>query len=79
VLMWPTSLPDLSPIENAWDYLEMQVKKQQQQPKNTDELWAALEEEWNWPSFSKYVKRLYESVPACMEKLLEAGGLWTKY
>ncbi|KAE9384311.1 hypothetical protein BT96DRAFT_737263, partial [Gymnopus androsaceus JB14] len=61
--------PDLSPIENAWKYLEKQVKKQQQQPKNTDELWAALKEEWNQLSFTGYVERLYKSVPTHVKKL----------
>ncbi|KAE9407162.1 hypothetical protein BT96DRAFT_809756 [Gymnopus androsaceus JB14] len=77
--MWPPNSPDLSPIKNAWDYLERQVKKWEHQPKNPDELWAALEEEWNRPSFGDYVKRLYDSVPMHMEKLLKAKGKWTKY
>ena len=78
-LMWPPNSPDLSPIENAWDYLEKQVKKREVQAQNSEQLWVALKEEWNQPSFSEYIRKLYESVPSRMGKLIEAKGLWTKY
>ncbi|CAF1233788.1 unnamed protein product [Didymodactylos carnosus] len=45
VLQWPSSSPDLNPIEHLWDVLEDRVKKRQ--PKNKAELALHLVEEWN--------------------------------
>ena len=45
VLQWPSSSPDLNPIEHLWDVLEDRVKKHH--PKNKTDLALHIVEEWN--------------------------------
>jgi transposase len=45
-LPWPAQSPDLNPIENLWDELERQVRARKSLPKNREELWSTLQEEW---------------------------------
>lgn len=45
-LPWPAQSPDLNPIENLWDELERQVQAHKPLPKNQEELWSTLQEEW---------------------------------
>lgn len=79
VLKWPPHSPDISPIENGWDYLAKQLKKRGVLPQTPDELWEALQEEWYKPSFNEYAKTIYNSMPRWIAALLEAKGKWTKY
>ena len=45
VLDWPPQSPDLNPIENIWKTLGEHSKARN--PKTTERLWNALQEEWN--------------------------------
>ncbi|CDO75639.1 hypothetical protein BN946_scf184840.g22 [Trametes cinnabarina] len=45
-LPWAASSPDMNIIENAWHHLDKQVRKRYPLPTNSNQLWAALEEEW---------------------------------
>ena len=40
----PSQSPDLNIIERVWDYLDR--KKMERLPKNVNELWNVLKEEW---------------------------------
>ena len=45
VMDWPSQSPDLNPIENVWKTLGEPSKARN--PKTTEQLWNALQEEWN--------------------------------
>ena len=78
VLEWPPASPDMSIIEPVWDHLDQNVRARPRQPRNKDELWAALEEEW-YDIKPEYIKNLYDSMPRRTQALLAAKGGHTKY
>jgi hypothetical protein len=46
VLEWLSCSPDINPIENLWEILDQRLRKGKVKPKNKDELWKILEQEW---------------------------------
>jgi transposase len=46
ILPWPAQSPDLNPIENLWNELETRIRKRKPMPKNKNDFFAALKEEW---------------------------------
>lgn len=68
----------MSIIEHVWDHLDRLVRSRPQQPRNRDELWAALEEEW-YNIEQNYITTLYESMPRRISDLYTAKGGHTKY
>jgi transposase len=78
VLPWCPNSPDMSPIENVWNYLDRMVRSRYPLPKNLDELWLALKEEWeNIPQ--EFINNLYRSMPNRVCDLLKAKGHHTRY
>ena len=77
-LAWPSSSPDMNIIEHVWDHLERLVCSCNQHPRNKEELWAALQEEW-YNISPAYIKNLYESMPRCLEALRTKKGGYTDY
>ncbi|KZO89559.1 hypothetical protein CALVIDRAFT_491646 [Calocera viscosa TUFC12733] len=65
-------------IENAWHELHRRVRGRNPLPTNVNQLWEALQEEWEGLSIS-YVQSLYASMPQRLADLVEAKGSYTKY
>ncbi|CAF1479687.1 unnamed protein product [Didymodactylos carnosus] len=76
VLQWPSSSPDLNPIEHLWDVLEDRVKKRQS--KNKAELALHLAEEWNKIELPVLAK-LIGSVPSRLIECIKMKGYSTRY
>jgi transposase len=78
VLPWPACSPDMNIIEHVWDHLDRLVRAREVLPRNPDELWAALEEEWYGIS-PAFIAKLYDSMPRRVEALRKAKGSHTRY
>ncbi|KAG8715763.1 hypothetical protein FRC09_016335 [Ceratobasidium sp. 395] len=78
VLPWPASSPDLNIIEHVWDYLDQKVRAQPQLPRNHEDLWRILQEEWHCIPHT-YISDLYVSIPAQIQAVLAAKGGNTRY
>ncbi len=59
---WPAQSPDLNPIENLWDKLERQVRAHTSLPKNREDLWEILQEEWLNIDINRF-QNLVDSMP----------------
>jgi hypothetical protein len=60
LLRWPSSCPDLNPIENLWDHIDKQLRKMK--PKNVDELREIIETFWVGVAAMR-CKKLVDSMP----------------
>src|SRR6266702_4527335 len=70
--------PDMNIIEYVWDQLNHLIHAWDPLPHNRDEMWKALQEEWN--NFLKEaLDKLYKSMPHHIAALKEAQGYHTKY
>lgn len=78
VLPWPSNSPDLNVIENIWAHLKRCIRRRSVKPRNADELWAALEEEWLSIDPSVIVN-LYNSIPRRIRAVLKNRGRATRY
>jgi DDE superfamily endonuclease len=77
-LAWPPSSPDMNIIEHVWHQLDRLVRACNLLPKNKEQLWEALQEEWaHFPKSS--LDDLYESMPHRVEAPKKARGSHTKY
>ena len=76
VMDWPPSSPDLNPIENVWKTLGVSSKARN--PKTTEQLWNALQEEWNKIT-QQDIHKLISSCSRRCQSVIEATGLHTKY
>jgi len=78
LLDWAPSSPDMSIIEHMWDQLDALIRAHDPLPRNQEEMWAALQEEWdNFPQDK--LDKLYESMPRRVAVLVKAQGGHTKY
>ncbi len=76
VLPWPAQSPDLNPIENLWSILDYRTRNRH--PRNGDELFQALETEWNDLPLD-LLEDLVSSMPRRVEAVIQAKGGPTKY
>jgi transposase len=77
-LPWPAQSPDLNPIENLWDELERRVRKHSPLPKNPNNLWEILQEEWLNLN-EDICKNLVDSMPRRIAAVIDNRGNPTKY
>ena len=77
-LAWAPSSPDMSIIEHVWDQLDAMICAHDPLPRNKEEFWVTLQEEWyRFPQAS--LDKLYVSIPRRVGALLKARGGHTKY
>ena len=72
-LPWPAQSPDLNPIENLWDKLESRVRKHNSLPKNQNNLWEILQEEW-LKLDENICKNLVDSMTHCICAVISNKG-----
>lgn len=77
-LPWPAYSPDQSIIENLWDLLDDRVRACNPLPKNENQLWVALQEEWARIT-PETIQHYYRSIPRRVRALYRAKGGYTKY
>jgi transposase len=77
-LPWPAQSPDLNPIENLWHELERKVRSHNPLPKNKENLWQILQEEWFKLEKDKY-NNLINSMSNRVAAVIENKGYPTKY
>ena len=75
---WPAQSPDLNPIEHLWDVLERKVRAHKPLPKNKEELWQILQEEWLNIDDHIY-QNLVDSMPRRITAVINSNGNPTKY
>jgi hypothetical protein len=68
----------MSIIEHVWDHLDKRVRKRLVKPSNKEELWKALQEEWENMDI-QFIRNLYLSIPHHLKALRNARGSYTKY
>lgn len=78
LLPWASSSADMNIIEHVWDYLDRSVRAREVQPRNKEEFWAVLQEEWSQIPIS-YITKLYNSLPSRVQALKKAKGGYTRY
>jgi transposase len=74
----PAQSPDLNPIEHLWKILKTRINARENIPKNADEMWSAIQEEWKKIDV-EMVNTLVTSMPARVEAVLKVKGGSTKY
>ena len=67
--------PNMNPIEHLWDEVERRMKKE---PRNEKELKEAISRVWNGNEKGT-LKKLVDSVPNCLNKVLRTRGHSTRY
>ena len=71
VVDWPPQSPDLNPIQNVWKTLEERSKARN--PKTREQLWNALQEEWN--KITRHdINKLISSCSRRCQSVIEAKG-----
>ncbi|TFK79206.1 hypothetical protein K466DRAFT_505950 [Polyporus arcularius HHB13444] len=80
VLPWIPNPPDMNIIEHVWKHLDNRVHTMRHLPSNTntEELWAALKEEWEAID-GDFIRHLYESMPRRVAAMRKAKGSYVKY
>ena len=73
---WPSQYPDLNPIENLWAILN--AKASNRRPQNDEELFEALEFEWNRFDVS-ILENLIDSMNRRCHMVIDSDGYPTKY
>lgn len=73
VLEWPSQSPDLNSIEHVWNELDKRVRNLEVLPRNRDELWEAIETQWNLLG-AEFCLKLINTMPERIKDVLKAKG-----
>ena len=75
---WPGNSPDLNPIENCWAWMKNKMKEKN--PADLEEMREGIKDLWkNRMEDGVYLRKLVESMPRRMAKVIEMDGQMTKY
>lgn len=77
-LPWPAQSPDMNPIEHLWDVLERKIRAHIPLPKNKEELWQIIQEEW-YSIDIQTLQNLVDSMPNRIAAVIQSKGNPTKY
>ena len=77
-LPWPAQSPDLNPIEHLWDELERRLRGRTIPPKNENELFKFLHEEWKIIP-RNILEKLVDSMPNRIQEVCKVKGNPTRY
>jgi transposase len=75
---WPSSSPDLNPIENVWRMLKCAVRKREPRPRTEAELAQALVEEWEQLDIDK-INKILLTMPDRLAAVKLANGAAIPY
>ncbi|QRV92552.1 DDE superfamily endonuclease [Ceratobasidium sp. AG-Ba] len=78
VLPWPSKSPDLNIIEHVWARLKEKVRAHQPIPRNKNELWKVVLDEWKSIP-ADFIGDLYDSLPRRALAVYTAKGGNTRY
>jgi len=76
VLKWPSSSPDLNPMEHIWNTLKCEVAKKR--ARNKDDLKRHLGDAWHALD-REYLDKLVSSIPRRLAEVIKNKGGPTKY
>ena len=74
----PPQSPDLNPIKHGWKRLKVLVNERPIRPKDKEELWTALQEEWQKIDVD-FINALIDSMAHRVQTVYDAHGHSTKY
>ena len=77
-LPWPSLSPDISPIEHLWDELDRRLRVRNVPPTAPDELFAALQEDWETIP-KQTMQHMIASMPRRCRAVIQANGGHTRY
>ena len=77
-VLWPPYSPDMNPIENVWAILKQRLSKRKVKPQTEDELWAAIEEEWNALDLET-IRNCVKSFERRLKNVIQVRGRWIDY
>ena len=69
LLPWPAFIPDLNPIEHAWDELNRHIRLRPVVPRTAQELAAALMEVWHvlpQVTLRRHIQSMHRHIQACI-------------
>jgi transposase len=77
VIDWPGNSPDLNPIENCWNFMKGKLKDKD--VSSVPKLINEIKMLWTTKISREYFKKLSDSMPTRIKKVLAAKGECTKY
>jgi hypothetical protein len=75
---WPSSSPDLKPIESLWQILDTNTHRRRVQPRNKRALIEALQAEWGKQDI-EIVNHYCDSMPRRLQAVMKAKEGSMKY